>query len=198
MHKRSLKISIFITIMVLTVAFMHFFDTSHTTWYASQHNQTEAISHSNRLKSSHLTIVYERTYLSKHDLISLQVDSLYRDIKKAGFTYKTVCDRTYTLKNHDGQELFDISHLADACFVHGGNLHEWQPIDKSCIIQNYPCQLATTNIDGIRYEAWYSDALPHCHDNAQPTDQLNGLIMELRSLSNDYSLKIKHITQYNV
>lgn len=193
MYKRGYILITSISIIVLIVAFMHFFNTSHNAWYSTKYEKTQ---HYTEPGPSHLTVVYERTYQSKQDLITLQVDSLYKQISKGAFTYKTVCNRTYTLKSFDGQTTFDISSAASACFIDGTTPHRWVKRPTAENIEGTPCKLATTNVNGERYTAWYNETLPHCHHNATPTDDVSGLIMELYSQSGDYVLKAKYIKQH--
>ena len=117
-------------------------------------------------------------------------------IAKGNFSYKVVCDRRFTLKSFNGEQTIDMSDQAATCFINGNTPHKWTTSQQSCSIQQVNCQQATANIDGQLYEAWYSMALPHCYHNAEPSDPCNGLIMELHSMSDDYSLKIKYIEQH--
>jgi GLPGLI family protein len=196
MCKKIYKPALSVAVIALLIAFMHLFSTSHDVWYTVMHNEHMVLANSQQFEPSRLTIVYERTHQSQHDLLQLQIDSLYRPIAKGNFSYKVVCDRRFTLKSFNGEQTIDMSDQAATCFINGNTPHKWTTSQQSCSIQQVNCQQATANIDGQLYEAWYSMALPHCYHNAEPCDPCNGLIMELHSMSDDYSLKIKYIEQH--
>ena len=73
---------------------------------------------------------------------------------------------------------------------------EWQRTQKQThTVAGYKCQRATTTIDGVRYEAWYSDALPHLQKDAQASDCGRGLILEAHSADSRYTLRATYIEQ---
>lgn len=139
----------------------------------------------------HLAVVYERRMGNNTDLLHLRIDTTYREIGKGAYKHEVICDRSYSLRSFDG-DYADMSDAVAACFISG---KEWQKENSSVSIMEYDCQRATTKIGNQSYEAWYTTALPHTRYTSRVIDQNRGLILEARSKSGDYALRVKHIEE---
>ena len=144
-------------------------------------------------EAEQLTVIYERKMGSHSDMLHLRIDTTYHQIGKGAYKHELRAEREYSLRCFDGTYA-DMSDVATLCFVEGER--EWQRTQKQThTVTGYKCQRATTTIDGVRYEAWYSDALPHLRKDAQASDCGRGLILEAHSADSRYALRATYIEQ---
>ena len=149
----------------------------------------------NDYKPSHLAVIYERTVEQRSDFLHLEVDTTYRAIGRHAFQYKMICDREMTLRAYDGAYI-DCSDMAASCFVFADNNRKWQLAGEQKQIIDQKCKSATTDIDGEKYKAYYTLALPHCAVGAQASQLYEGLILEAYDTDGSYALKAIHIAQH--
>lgn len=140
-----------------------------------------------------LTVIYERQMGHSSDLLHLRIDTTYHQIGKGAYKHELRAKREYSLHSFDGTYT-DMNDVATLCFVEGSR--EWQIEKKQQHnVAGYNCQGATLSIGEMRYQAWYSDALPHLHQGAQSSDGQSGLILEAQSADMRYTLRAKYIGQ---
>ncbi len=144
---------------------------------------------------SHLAVIYERNVGQRNDFLHLEIDTTYRAIGRNAFRYEMICDHEVSLRAFDG-EYTDCSEIAANCFIFADNSRQWQISQERKLIIDQQCKLATINIDGQEYRAWYTTALPHCAKNARPNKIMRGLILEASNAVGSYTLKAKHIAQH--
>jgi GLPGLI family protein len=140
-----------------------------------------------------LTVIYERQIGKSSDLLHLRIDTTYHQIGKGAYKHELRAEREYSLRSFDGTYT-DMNDAVALCFVEGSR--EWQTEKmQQHNVAGYNCQRATLTIGEMRYQAWYSDALPHLHQGAQGSDGQSGLILEAHSADMRYSLRAKYIGQ---
>ena len=140
-----------------------------------------------------LTVIYERQMGNSSDLLHLRIDTTYHQIGKGAYKHELRAKREYSLHSFDGTYT-DMNDVATLCFVEGSR--EWQTEKKQQHnVAGYKCQGATLTIGNRRYQAWYTDALPHLHQGAQSSDGQSGLILEAHSADMRYTLRAKYIGQ---
>ncbi len=140
-----------------------------------------------------LTVIYERQMGKSSDLLHLRIDTTYHQIGKGAYKHSLRAKREYSLRSFDGTYT-DMSDVATLCFVEGDR--EWQTEKKQQHnVDGYNCQCATLTIGNTRYQAWYSNAIPHLHQGAQTSDGRSGLILEAHSADMRYTLRAKYIGQ---
>lgn len=140
-----------------------------------------------------LTVIYERQMGNSSDLLHLRIDTTYHQIGKGAYKHELRAKREYSLHSFDGTYT-DMNDVATLCFVEGSR--EWQTEKKQQHnVAGYNCQGATLTIGNRRYQAWYTDALPHLHQGAQSSDGQSGLILEAQSADMRYTLRAKYIGQ---
>lgn len=140
-----------------------------------------------------LTVIYERQMGNSSDLLHLRIDTTYHQIGKGAYKHEIRAKREYSLHSFDGTYT-DMNDVATLCFVEGSR--EWQTEKKQQHnVAGYNCQGATLTIGNRRYQAWYTDALPHLHQGAQSSDGQLGLILEAQSADMRYTLRAKYIGQ---
>ena len=140
-----------------------------------------------------LMVIYERQNDSRSDMLHLRIDTTYHQIGKGAYIHELRAEREYSLRSFDG-DYTDMSDVAALCFVEGER--EWQRSKmQTHNVAGHKCQRATATIDGTRYEAWYSDALPHLRQGATASDGCQGLILEVRSEDARYTLRAKYVEQ---
>ena len=140
-----------------------------------------------------LTVIYERQMGNSSDLLHLRIDTTYHQIGKGAYKHELRAERAYSLRSFDGTYT-DMNDAVAFCFVEGGR--EWQTEKmQQHNVAGYNCQGATLTIGEMRYQAWYSDSLPHLHQGAQSSDGRSGLILEAQSADMRYSLRAKYIGQ---
>lgn len=140
-----------------------------------------------------LTVIYERVEGNHSDMLHLRIDTTYHQIGKGAYKHELRAEREYSLRSFDGTYA-DMSDVATLCFVEGAR--EWQrSTTQTHTVAGYKCQRATTTIDGVHYEAWYSDALPHLQKGATASDGCNGLILEAHSADSRYTLRATYLEQ---
>ena len=144
-------------------------------------------------KAEQLTVIYERTVGSHSDMLHLHIDTTYHQIGKGAYKHELRAKREYSLRSFDGT-YDDMSDVATLCFVEGAR--KWQRSTmQTHTVAGYKCQRATTTIDGVRYEAWYNDALPHLHQGAEISDGFRGLILEAQCEDASYTLRATYLEQ---
>lgn len=142
--------------------------------------------------SSHLSVLYERTHCNHTDFLKLEIDTTYRAIGKGKFVYEVICDRDITLKDNILSHNILTNNAAE-CFIIGGS-RKWYCNEARRDILQHEC-LYASSLDGSSvWESWYSDALPHISPNTRATDGYKGLILELRNIEMQYSLKAVNIS----
>ena len=144
---------------------------------------------------SHIAVIYERKVEQRNDFLHLEIDTTYRAIGRHAFQYKMICDREITLRAYDGAYI-DCSDMAASCFVFADNNRKWQLAGEQKQIIDQKCKSATTDIDGEKYKAYYTLALPHCAVGAQANQLYEGLILEVYDAAGSYALKAIHIAQH--
>ncbi len=140
---------------------------------------------------THLSIIYEREYRGKCDLLHLEIDTTYHARGKKGYCYEVVCNDNVSLRSFDG-EYTTLNISNGACFIEGSERKWLKTNDKKSIL-DYHCDHALMADDSSSWEAWYCNALPHRPDIARLNSHHKGLILAVRNNDNSYFLKAKHI-----
>lgn len=181
--------------VVLLIAVVHIFTVGYGFGYDAISISRQAVRDAKQYNPSHLAVIYERQVDKRNDFLHLEIDTTYRAIGRNAFLREVVCDRQLRLRAFDGSYI-DCSKQAERCFILADNGLEWQTLSHKRQIIGQECLAAEAYIDGKRYQAWYTMALPHLEDGAKESKELAGLILEASDSEGRYSLRAKYIAQH--
>ena len=140
-----------------------------------------------------LSVIYERSYLGKCDFLHLKVDTTYHARGKNSYCYEVTCKHTVSLRSFDS-EYTTLDITADNVFIKDITNKQLNANELIQIL-GYPCHNAIIASNNISWEVWYSDALPHVQAGARTTDGLAGLILEVRNIEKQFTLKAVNISR---
>lgn len=195
MAKTKHNIIVVVVIGVILVAMMHIFTVGYGVGFESRGKAMIALQQAQMVQKyapSHLTIHYSRQMRGVEDILRLEIDTTYRAIGKGVFSYEMICDRKLALQSVSGERFTEDE--AKLCFIEGTE-RKWTNTNRHKSISGYNCWAAAISDNGQQWQAWYTTELPHCSDGAKVTDGLKGLIMMLRSVDGDYTLRATAINE---
>lgn len=195
MAKTKHNIIVVVVIGVILVALMHIFTVGYGVGFESRGKAMIALQQAQMAQKyapSHLTIHYSRQMRGVEDILRLEIDTTYRAIGKGVFSYEMICDRKLALQSASGKRFTEDE--AKLCFIEGTE-RKWTNINRHKSISGYNCWAAAISDNGQQWQAWYTTELPHCSDGAKVTDGFKGLIMMLRSVDGDYTLRATAINE---
>lgn len=193
--KTKHNIIVVVVIGVILVAMMHIFTVGYGVGFESRGKAMIALQQAQMAQKyapSHLTIHYSRQMRGVEDILRLEIDTTYRAIGKGVFSYEMICDRKLALQSVSGERF--TADEAKLCFIEGTE-RKWTNTNRHKSIIGYNCWAAAISDNGQQWQAWYTTELPHCSDGAKVTDGLKGLIMILRSVDGDYTLRATAINE---
>lgn len=183
------------TILLLTaaVAILYLCDIGYGYGHIAMHNQANAARVDKVFKPEQLAVTYQRTYDNHTDFLHFKVDTTYHKIGRGNFVYEHVCKRKFSLTASETAHNNLTDHIAEF-FITGGS-RTWYPNHFEREILSESCLYAVSAEDNSVWESWYSDALPHVQAGARAADGLAGLILEVRNIEKQYTLKAVNISR---
>ncbi len=180
-----------LTLAAIIVAIYQIFTLGYGGSAEIEYSTRQTIEKHTNHATEHLSVIYERKIGNKTDFIHLQVDTTYHAIGKGRYQHEVICNRKYSLRSFDDQ-YHGMNNAIAACFAESD---EWDIKDVYSRIMDYKCRQATKLIDGEKYEAWYTTALPHQRPQSRAMDKNRGLILKAYNASGNYSLTARYIEQ---
>lgn len=154
----------------------------------------ENIAHKHKVfKPEQLAVTYQRTYDNHTDFLHFKVDTTYHKIGRNNFVYEHICNRKFSLTASETAHNNLTDYIAEF-FIAGGS-RKWYPNNLQREILGESCLYAVSTEDNSVWESWYCEALPHVQAGARPTDGLEGLILEVRNIEKQYTLKAVNISK---
>ena len=163
MVSKRFNTSMVITLMVIASALGHAFTIGYGTGFSSRGRAMMTVQQAKHYTPSVLTIQYERHNNDIKDLLCLEIDTTYRTIGRGSFCYETICDRKISLRTSSGEHF--TAEQARNCFIEGGS-RRWVKQHDTKTILGYGCGLSLAVDNGLKWQAWYTGQLPHCHSNS--------------------------------
>ena len=187
--KKALWIGILALVAIISVTML----TGYGDGHLALKKQSEIAQKAKSYNDSQVDVIYERTMGGKQDWLHLEVDTTYHKVGKGNFTYKTLCNREFTLRAYDSQ-YEDWGNAYKHCFIESEGEKEWNLAPKEPIkLLGYEVLGATMTSQDNGWRVWYTEELPHIEDGATSKDSYKGLILEAMDSRGEYHLKAKYI-----
>ena len=189
----SLKVSTIVLLAVVSAIAYCTFSAGHGVGHLALREQAMLTEAGMQYSDSHVDVIYERTFGHEQDWLHLEIDTTYHKVGKGNFTYKTLCNRRFSLRAY-GEEYESWGNGYKHCFIEGQSEHKWSTLPHSPTkLLGYEVQKASSSDGTSDWEVWYTEQLPEIHIGSQCQDDYKGLILYLSDLSRGYTLEAKHI-----
>lgn len=191
--KSGKHIAIALLLLTAATALLYLCGIGYGYGHVALHNQENFVRTHKEFKPEQLAITYQRTYDDHSDFLHFKIDTTYHKRGRANYLYEVVCDRKLSLSLAGTSQSLPADKAAE-CFIAGCS-RKWYLNDMKREILGQPCRYASSMDGSSVWEAWYCDDLPHVQAGARVTDDHRGVILELRNMAQQYTLKAVNISQ---
>lgn len=191
--KSGKHIAIALLLLTAAAALLYLCGIGYGYGHIALHNQENFVRTHKEFKPEQLAITYQRTYNDHSDFLHFKVDTTYHKIGRNNFVYEHICNRKFSLTASETAHNNLTDHIAEF-FIAGGS-RKWYPNNLQREILGESCLYAVSAEGNSVWESWYSKTLPHVQSGARPTDGLEGLILEVRNIEKQYTLKAVNISK---